>query len=327
MDRRTVILAFGGSLLATPFVSHAQKVAKVWLIGFLANGARPADGAPPAAFRQALEELGYVGGKNVTYIGRWSETKFERLPGLAVELVGLDVDLLLTTGAPAAEAAKAATSTIPIVVVVPGDADATGLVASLARPGGNITGISDPATELSAKRLGLLKEAVPSATRVAVMWNANDRAMTLRYNEVERAAHVLNVNVQPLGVRGPDDIDAALSNMTRERPDALFLVADSLTIVNRKRIIDFAATHHIPAMYEMSLYVHDGGLMSYGPNMDDMYRRAATYVDRIFKGTKPSALPVELPNKLEFVIDLKTAKALGLTIPQSLRMRADEVIQ
>jgi len=327
MDRRTVILAFGGSLLATPFVSHAQKVAKVWLIGFLANGARPADGAPPAAFRQALEELGYVGGKNVTYIGRWSETKFERLPGLAVELVGLDVDLLLTTGAPAAEAAKAATSTIPIVVVVPGDADATGLVASLARPGGNITGISDPATELSAKRLGLLKEAVPSATRVAVMWNANDRAMTLRYNEVERAARVLHVNVEPLGVRGPDDIDAALSNMTRERPDALFLVADSLTIVNRKRIIDFAATHHIPAMYELSLYVRDGGLMSYGPNMDDMYRRAATYVDRIFKGTKPSALPVELPSKLEFVIDLKTAKALGLTIPQSLRMRADEVIQ
>jgi putative ABC transport system substrate-binding protein len=327
MDRRTVVLAFGGSLLATPFASHAQKPAKIWRIGLLANGARPADGAPPAAFRQALEELGYVGGKNVTYIGRWSETKFERLPGLAAELVGLDVDLLLTTGAPAAEAAKAATSTIPIVVVVPGDADATGLVASLARPGGNITGISDPATELSAKRLGLLKEAVPSATRVAVMWNANDRAMTLRYNEVERAARVLHVNVEPLGVRGPDDIDAALSNMTRERPDALFLVADSLTIVNRKRIIDFAATHHIPAMYELSLYVRDGGLMSYGPNMDDLYRRAALYVDRILKGAKPGELPVELPNKLEFVIDLKTAKALGLTIPQSLRMRADEVIQ
>jgi len=327
LDRRTVILAIGGSLLAAPFASHAQKPATIWRIGLLANGTRPADGAPPAAFRQALEELGYVGGKNVTYIGRWSETKFERLPGLAVELVGLDVDLLVTTGAPAADAAKAATSTIPIVVVVPGDADATGLVASLARPGGNITGISDPATELSAKRLGLLKEAVPSATRVAVMWNANDRAMTLRYNEVERAARVLHVNVEPLGVRGPDDIDAALSNMTRERPDALFLVADSLTIVNRKRIIDFAATHHIPAMYELSLYVRDGGLMSYGPNMDDLYRRAALYVDRILKGAKPGELPVELPNKLEFVIDLKTAKALGLTIPQSLRMRADEVIQ
>ena len=327
MDRRTVILAFGGSLLATPFVSHAQKVAKVWLIGFLANGARPADGAPPAAFRQALEELGYVGGKNVTYIGRWSETKFERLPGLAAELVGLDVDLMLTTGAPAAEAAKAATSTIPIVVVVPGDADATGLVASLARPGGNITGISDPATELSAKRLGLLKEAVPSATRVAVMWNANDRAMTLRYNEVERAAHVLNVNVQPLGVRGPDDIDAALSNMTRERPDALFLVADALTILNRKRIIDFAATHHIPAMYEFSFYVRDGGLMSYGPTMDDMFRRAAPYVDKILKGAKPGELPVEQPTRYYLHVNLNTAKTLDLTIPQPLLLRADEVIQ
>ncbi len=327
MDRRTVILAVGGSLLAAPFARRAQKPAKVWRIGLLANGARPPDGAPPAAFRQALEELGYVGGKNVTYIGRWSETKFERLPGLAAELVGLDVDLLLTTGAPAAEAAKAATSTIPIVVVVPGDAAATGLVASLARPGGNITGISDPATELSAKRLGLLKEAVPSATRVAVMWNANDRAMTLRYGEVERAARVLHVTVEPLGVRGPEDIDGALSTMTRERPDALFLVADSLTILNRKRIIDFAATHHIPAMYEISLYVRDGGLMAYGPNMDDMYRRAATYVDRILKGAKPGELPVELPTKFEFVIDLKTAKALGLTISQPLLLRADEVIQ
>jgi putative ABC transport system substrate-binding protein len=327
MDRRTVILTVGASLLAAPFASRAQKPVKVWRIGLLANGARPPDGAPPAAFRQALEELGYVEGKNVTYAGRWSETKFERLPGLAAELVGLGVDLMLTTGAPAAEAAKAATSTIPIVVVVPGDAAATGLVASLARPGGNITGISDPATELSAKRLGLLKEAVPSATRVAVMWNANDRAMTLRYSEVERAARVLHVTVEPLGVRGPEDIDGALSTMTRERPDALFLVADSLTIVNRKRIIDFAATHHIPAMYEISLYVRDGGLMAYGPNMDDMYRRAATYVDRILKGAKPGELPVELPTKFEFVIDLKTAKALGLTISQPLLLRADEVIQ
>ena len=327
MDRRTVVLAFGGSLLATPFASHAQKPAKIWRIGLLANGARPADGAPPAAFRQALEELGYVGGKNVTYIGRWSETKFERLPGLAAELVGLDVDLLLTTGAPAADAAKAATSTIPIVVVVPGDADATGLVASLARPGGNITGISDPATELSAKRLGLLKEAVPSATRVAVMWNANDRAMTLRYGEVERAARVLHVTVQPLGVRGPDDIDAALSNMTRERPDALFLVADALTILNRKRIIDFAAAHRIPAMYEFDFLVRDGGLMSYGWDLDDNLRRAAVYIDKILKGARPGDLPVEQPTRYYLLINLKTAKALGLTIPPSLLQRADEVIQ
>ena len=327
MDRRTVILAVGGSLLAAPFASHAQKPAKVWRIGFLSNGARPADGAPPAAFRQALEELGYVDGKNVTYMGRWSETKFERLPGLAAELVGLPVDLLLTAGAPAAEAAKKATSTIPIVFVAPGDAAATGLVTSLARPGGNITGISDPATELSSKRLGLLKEAVPSATRVAVMWNANDPAMTLRYEEVERAAGVLHISVEPLGVRGPDDIDTALLTMTRERPDAVFLVSDALTNINRKRIIDFAATHHIPAMYEFGYYVRDGGLMSYGPNMDNMFRRAALYVDRIFKGAKPGDLPVELPMTFELIINHKTANSLGLTIPQSLLLRADEVIQ
>ena len=327
MDRRTIILAAGSTLLAAPFAAYAQTGTKAWRIGFLANGARPPDGAAPAAFRQALAELGYVEGKNVTYVGRWSETKFERLPGLAAELIGLDVDLLLTQGAPAADAAKRATSTIPIVVVVPGDADATGLVASLARPGGNVTGISDPATELSAKRLGLLKEAVPSASRVAVMWNANDPAMTLRYGEVEKAARVLHVSIEPLGVRGSDDIDAALATMTREHADALFLVADSLTVVNRKRIIDYAATHHIPAMYEISLYVQDGGLMSYGPNMDDLYRRAALYADRIFKGAKPSELPVELPTKYEFVIDLKTAKSLGLTIPQPMLLRADEVIQ
>jgi putative ABC transport system substrate-binding protein len=327
MDRRTVVLAVGASLLVAPLTNHAQKPAKVWRIGYLSNGTRPPNEAPPAPFRQALEELGYVDGKNVTYLSRWSETKFERLPALAAELVGLQVDVILTMGAPAAQAAKAATSTIPIVVLVPGDADATGLVTSLARPGGNITGISDPATELSAKRLGLLKEAVPSATRVAVMWNANDQAMTMRYAEVEKAARVLHVSVEPLGVRGSDDIEAALSMMTREHPDALFLVADSLTVVNRKRIIDFAATHRIPAMYEFSLYVQDGGLMSYGPNMDELMRRAALFVDRILKGAKPGELPVELPTKFEFVIDLKTAKALGLPISQPLLLRADEVIQ
>ena len=321
------MLIVGGSLLAMQVASHAQMPAKVWHIGYLANSTRPPDGAPPAAFRDALRELGYVEGKNVTYAGRWSETKFERLPELARELVALDVDLLLTTGAPAAAAAKAATSTIPIVVVVPGDVDATGLVASLARPGANITGISDPATELSAKRLALLKEAVPSATRIAVLWNANDRAMTLRYTEVEKAARALHVTVEPLGVRGSDDIEAALSTMTRERPDALFLVADALTILNRKRIIEFAAEQHIPAMYEFSLYVQDGGLMSYGPNMDDLFHSAATYADRIFKGAKPGDLPVELPTKYEFIIDLKTAKALGLTLSQPLLLRADEVIQ
>jgi putative ABC transport system substrate-binding protein len=327
VDRRTIILGFGGGLLAAHFACYAQKPTKVWRIGILTNGSRPPDGAPPAAFRKALEELGYTDGRNVTYVGRWANTEFGRLPGMAAELIGLDVDLLLTVGAPAAEAAKAATSSIPIVVVAPGDADATGLVASLARPGGNITGVSDPATELSAKRLELLKEAFPNAVRVAVMWNVNDRAMTLRYSEVVKAARILGLTIAPFGVTGPDSIDRALATMTQERPDALFLVADSLTIANRKRIIDFAAAHRIPAMYEFSLYVQDGGLMSYGPNLDDMFRQAALYVDRILKGTKPSQLPVELPTKYEFVIDLKTAKDLGVTMSQPMLLRADQVIQ
>ena len=327
MDRRTVMVALAGSLLAAPFASHAQKPAKVWRIGFLSGGPRPADGAPPAALRQALEELGYVDGKNVTYTGRWAEAKIARLPGLAAELVGLEVDLLLTAGGPAAQAAKQATSTIPVVFIAAGDVLGTGLVTSLARPGGNVTGITDPATELSAKRLGILKEAVPSATRVAVLWNTNDRAMTLRYGEVEKAARVLRVTVQPLGVREPDDIDAALSTMARERPDALFLVSDALTNVNRKRILDFAAAHHIPAMYEYSFYVLDGGLMSYGPAMDDMNRRAAIYVDKILKGAKPGELPVEQPTRYYLLFNLKTAKTLDLTIPQPLLLRADEVIQ
>ncbi|HEX9278479.1 MAG TPA: ABC transporter substrate-binding protein [Casimicrobiaceae bacterium] len=319
--------AVGGCLLTASFASRAQKPPKVWRIGFLSGGARPPDGAPPAALRQALQQLGYVVDKNVTYTGRWAEAKLERLPAFAAELARLEVDLLLTMGGPSAEAAKGATSTIPIVVVAPGDALGIGLVTSLARPGGNITGITDPATELSAKRLGILKEAVPSAARIAVLWNANDHAMTLRYGEIEKAARVLRVTVQALGVREPDDIDEALSAMTRERPDAFFLVSDALTNLNRKRILEFATTHRMPAMYESGVLVRDGGLMAYGPTFDDMFSRAAIYVDRILKGAKPGDLPVEQPTRYYLVVNLKTAKGLGLAIPQSLLLRADEVIQ
>jgi len=327
MDRRMVMLSLVGGLLVAPYASHAQRTAKTWRIGFLSGGPLPADGAPPIALRRALAELGYVDGRNVTYVGRWAESKSERLLGFAAELVGLDVDLLITTGAPAADAAKSATPTIPIVFVAPGDAADTGLVTSLARPGGNVTGISDPATELSAKRLSLLKEAVPGATRVAVIWNANDRAMTLRYGEVERAARTLHITVEPLGVRGPDDIDAALSTLIKGRPDAVFVVSDALTNINRRRILDFASANQLPAMYEYGYYVHDGGLMSYGPNFDDMWGRAATFVDKILKGAKPGDLPVEQPTRYYFVVNLKAAKTLNFAIPPPLLLRADEVIQ
>ncbi len=327
MDRRSFIGTIAGGLLAVPLATEAQRPGKVWRIGLLSGGARPPDGAPPAALRQALRDLGYVEGTSINYVGRWAETRSDRLPGLATELVGLKVDMIVTLGGPSAEAAKGATSTIPIVITGAGDAVSTGLIASLARPGGNVTGISEQATELSAKRLELLKEAMPRATRIAVLWNADDRAMTLRYREIEKAARVLGVTIQPLGVREPDDFDVAFSAMTREPPDAVYLVTDALTTLNRRRVIDFAAAHRVPAMYENGLVVRDGGLMSYGPDLADNLRRAAVYVDRILKGAKPGELPVEQPNRYYLLVNLKTAKALGLTIPQSLLLRADEVVQ
>jgi ABC-type uncharacterized transport system substrate-binding protein len=325
--RRAFIGTLAGGLLAAPLAAEAQPAGKVWRTGFLSGGARPPDGAPPAGLREGLKGLGYVEGTNLIYESRFAEAKRDRFPVLATELVGLKVDVIVTTGGQAAQAAKEATSTIPIVITNAGDAVATGLIGSLARPGGNVTGITDPAAELSTKRLELLKEAVPKASRVAVLWNAEDRAMTLRYREVERAAHVLRVTIQPLGVREPEDFDAAFSAMSRERPDGLFLVTDALTTLNRKRVLDFVATHRIPAMYELGFLVKDGGLMSYGPDGAETFRRAAVYVDRILKGAKPADLPVEQPTRYYFLVNLKTAKALGLTIPPSVVARADEVIQ
>ena len=327
MDRRSFVAGVALGLVAAPLTAAAQPRGKMWRVGFLAGGARPPDGAPPLPLRQALQELGYVEPQNVVYVGRWAEAKQDRLPGLAAELVGLKVDVIVTAGGPASAAAKQATSSIPIVLALVGDAVGIGLVESLARPGGNVTGITDQSAELSAKRLELLTEAVPKATRIAVLWNADDRGMTMRYREVEKAAQMLHVTVQPLGVREPNDFDTAFSAMTLSRPDAMFLVTDALTLLNRKRVIDFAAAHRIPAMYEYGNLVQDGGLMSYGASQEDNYRRAASYVDRIFKGATPSALPVERPIRYYLTINLKTVKALGLTIPPSLLQRADQVIE
>ena len=314
-----------GPLLVS--LAQAQRAGKVYQIGYLWLGPRPADGALDPSLRQTLMELGYVEGKNVKYVGRWGEGKREQLPALAAELVALKVDVIVAVGAPATEAAKSATSTIPIVMAFAADPVGLGLIDSLARPGGNITGVSDQAIELSAKRLEILKEAVPTATRIAVLWNAQDRAMTLRYGQIDKAARVLGVTVQPLGVREPDDFDRAFTTMSRERPDAFFMVTDSLTTLNRQRVLDFANAHGIPAMYEYAFLVRDGGLISYGPDHDEALRRTAVYVDRILKGTKPSELAVEQPTKYYLVINIKTAKVLGLTVPQSLLLRADEVIQ
>ena len=328
MDRRDFVGTITGALLGIPLTTEAQQAGNVWRIGFMSAGARPADGHAPLVLRQALRELGYIEGQNVIYIGRWAEARKERLPTLAAEMVGLNLDLIVAFGSgSAAEALKAVTSTVPIVLAAAGDPVAVGLVASLSRPGGNVTGVSAQATDLSAKRLEILKELVPKAERVAVMWNADDRAMTLRYREIERAAGILHATILPIGVREPEDFEPAFSTMERERPDALLLVTEALTILNRKRVVDFAAARRIPAMYEYGYVVREGGLLAYGPDIDDTFRQAAVYVDKILKGAKPSDMPVEQPTRYYLLVNLKTAKALGLTIPQSLLLRADEVIR
>jgi ABC-type uncharacterized transport system substrate-binding protein len=328
ITRLPLVALVSVGLLAVPFLAASQPAQKVFRVAYLSAAGRTPDGAPPRAFRETLRGLGYVEGQNITYEARFAEAKFERLPEMAAELVRLKVDVLVTQGGAATVAAKQATSTIPIVMsLASGDAVATGMIASLARPGQNITGLTDESIQLSAKRMELLKEAVPKATRIAVLWNANDQGMTLRYREIEKAARILHVEVQALGVREPDDFDGAFSTMARQRPDAMFLVADALTNLNRKRFIEFAATQRIPAMYETYLLVRDGGLMSYGPNFEDSFRQAALYVDRILKGAKPADLPAQQPTTYVLAVNLKTAATLGLTIPPSLLLRANEVVQ
>ena len=327
IDRRTLLVIIGTGMLAVPRWVNAQPAEKVWRVGYLSPGVRPPDGAPPPVFRQAMRDLGYVEGRNVTYFARFAEGKGGGMDALASELVGLNPDVIVAFGFPSAESAKRATGSIPIVIASAGDPVGTGLVATLARPGANLTGISDQSTELSAKRLELLTQMAPNTTRVAVIWNAGDQGMTLRTREIERAAGVLKVTVQAVGVRAPEDFDQAFAAIARERPDALLLVTDALTNINRKMVLDFAAKQRIPAIYERSLYVNDGGLISYGPNIDDSFRRLAVYVDRILKGAKPADLPVEQPTRYELFVNMRTAKALGLVIPQSMLLRADEVVQ
>ncbi len=325
--RYAFIVSVTIGLVAASFPGAAQTSQQVFRVGLLGEGARTPDGGPPGALRQALGELGYVEGRNVAYEVRFAQGAKERLSGLAAELVRLKVDVIVAMGGLAAAAAKQATSTIPIVIApAAGDAVALGWIASLPHPGGNVTGLTDESVQLSAKRMQLLKEAVPKAALIAVLWNEDDQGMTLRYREIEKAARFLHVEVQAFGVREPDDFAVAFSAMTRRPPDALFLVADPMTVINRKRVIEFAATRRIPAMYEFDFFVRDGGLMAYGPSFADSFRLAAFYVDRILKGAKPADLPAEQPTRYYLTVNLKTATALGLTLPPSLLL-ADQVIE
>ena len=326
--RAAFIVGVALATLATPVVACAQTASKVFHVGYLVSGGRTPDCGPPGPLREALRTLGYVEGRNIAFEVRFAEGKLYRLPSLAAELVGLKPDVIATQGGLATVAAKQATTTIPIVMALSsGDAVAVGWIASLARPGGNVTGMSDEVVQLSAKRMEILKEAAPHATRIAVVWNREDAGMTLRYREIEKAARTLNVDVQALGVREPGDFQAAFTEMTRRRPDAIFVVLDALTNVNRKHLIEFAAAQRIPAMYEAGFFVQDGGLMSYGPSAQDEFRRVAAYIDRILKGAKPGDLPAEQPTRYYLTINMKAAAAIGLTVPPSLLLRADDVVQ
>ena len=309
-------------------MAEAQQPAKISRIGFVSGTGDPNTQGPLVeAFRQGLRDLGYIEGKNILVEYRFVEGQQDRIPSLVAELVQLKADVIVTSITLAAQAAKRLTTTIPIVIVGTGDPVGTGLVASLARPGGNVTGFSGLAPELSGKRLELLKEAFPKVSRVAVFWNPTSPSNVNSWKATQAAARPLAVQLQSLELRAPNDFGLAFGTATRERSDALIAIRDNLTDSHRRQIVAFAAKNRLPAMYPMKEYAEDDGLMAYAPDFRDIFRRAAIYVDRILKGTKPADLPVEQPMKFEFVINLKTAKQIGLTIPQSVLFRADKVIK
>ena len=327
MDRRPFITGTIG-LLAAPLCAEAQQAGKVYRIGFLGGTSRTANTVMTNAFSQGLRELGYVEGRNVAIEYRYAEGKYERFPDYVNELVRLKVDIIVAVPTAAALAAKNATGMIPIVTVAVFDPVESGLVASLARPGKNVTGLTLIAgPEIVGKYLELLKETVPKASRLAVLWNPANPAHPSLVTEAETSARALGLQLQLVGARGPGEVDNALAAMTRERVGALVVLPDSMFLAERTRLAELATKNRLPAMYGLRQHAEAGGLMVYSANVPHSARRAAFFVDRILKGAKPADLPVERPTKFDFVINLKTARALGLTIPPSVLARADELIQ
>ena len=324
--RSVVTVALALALVSVPLCAEAQQAAKVSRIGFLSPRS-PSDAGRLAAFRQGLRELGYVEGRNIAIESRWAEGDYDRLPGLAAELVGLKVDVIVTYAAPAIQAARRATGTIPIVMAGAIDPVASGLVASVARPGGNITGLSLMAPDLIGKQLEILKEVVPTVSRVALLGNPANTGNAPQLRHAQDAARALGMQLQSFEVRGPGEIDGAFAAMTRERAGAVIVLVDGMLADHRARIADLAAKSRLPAVYGLSDYPEAGGLMAYGPGVLDRFRRAATYVDKLLKGARPADLPVEQPTKFELTINLRAANEIGLTIPPSVLARADHVIQ
>ena len=321
----TTVLAL--ALLTAPFVAEGQQAGKVYRIGMLETRSGNLNAANVKAFRQGLLELGYTEGQNLEVVYRSSDGHDERFPGLASELVRLKVDLIVTRGTPATLAAKRVTRTIPIVMAASADPVGSGIVASLGHPGGNVTGLSSADVEVYAKRVGLLRELLPKLARVAGIFNMGNPVIPPQWNAVEASARSLGIHAQLLDVRRPEDLGKAFDAAATQRAEALIVGVSSVTQGNLQTIAQLAAKQRLPSIYGAKEYVGFGGLITYGPSDPHMYRQAATFVDKIFKGAMPADLPVEQPTTFEMIINLKTAKALGLTIPPSLLARADEVIQ
>jgi ABC-type uncharacterized transport system substrate-binding protein len=321
------LLAIGFAFAMCGASAEAQQPTKVPRIGFLGNSTAALEENLVEPFRQGLHDLGYVEGKNILIEYRWAEGKYDRLPALIGELVAQKVDIIVTAGTPASLAVKKQAPSIPLVMLAVGDPIGTGLIESLARPGGNVTGLSAIAADLEGKRLELLREVIPKLSHVAVFWNPASTFQVISEKQVQTAARAFRMKVLSLGVQSPEQFDNAFATIRRERARALLALADRLFLHNRARIMEFATKQRLPGVYAYQELVEAGGLMSYGPSYADMHRRAATFVDKILKGRKPSDLPVEQPTKFEFVLNLKAAKNFGLKIPPNVLAEADRVIR
>jgi putative ABC transport system substrate-binding protein len=327
-NRRKLVIALGAGVLIESLASFAQqRPAKIRRIGLLSPFS-PSDAEPwHRAFRQGLRDLGWVEGKDISIEYRYVEGRGDRLPDLAADLVRLNVDIIVTSVSPDAVAAKNATRTIPIVMAAPGDPVALGLAESLARPGGNITGLSQISPELAGKRLELLKEIVPKLSLVAVLWNPQSKISEISWKEIQPPARALGLQLHSMEARSSTDFDKAFEDATRAHAGAVAVMPDPLFGGNLKRIADLATKNRLPSTYHMREFADSGGLVAYGPDRSDMFRRAAAYVDKILKGAKPGDLPIEQPTKFELVVNMKTAKALGIKVPQSILVRANGVIE
>jgi putative ABC transport system substrate-binding protein len=325
--RRRELLKFAGTATAWPLVARAQDASKHPRIGFLGNSTPALEAKLVESFREGLRDLGYVEGRNISIEYRWAEGNYELLPSLVAELIALKVEVIVTAGTPASLAVKSASSPVPLVMVAVGNPIGNGLVESLARPGGNATGLTSIAPELEGKRLELIKEVVPAVSRLAVFWNPANAVMIADEQQVQAAAAALHVPVLSLPVRTAEELDDAFAKILAEGADAVLVLADRVFLHNRQRIADFVIEHRLPAMNAYRELVEAGALMSFGPSYAVMHRQAATYVVKILKGAKPADLPVQQPAKFEFVVNLKSAGAIGITIPHTVLLRADEVIE